>query len=156
LGNLNEFRTLLHKERVLEMTQKIEELLRQHRFSEAEAEARRLIVEHPINARAHSLLGLALFRQGQFPQAVESFQRATILEPTCWQSHLKLAQSLDRLQRYEDALKAAKAGLAIQPNDKELELLAEGLSRLAKPERTDGWEQSVHLDWHRVQLTRHD
>jgi tetratricopeptide (TPR) repeat protein len=126
-------------------------LLQQGKWEEAEAECRRLIVEHPINARVHALLGICMFRQQKFASAAEELRKAVILDPTFWEAFLKLAQAYDRLQRYEDALTAAREGLKLQPNDKHLELMVQSLSRLVK-ERPDGWEKSVHLDHHRIEL----
>jgi Flp pilus assembly protein TadD len=132
---------------------KIEGLLRLKQFQRAEEAAIPAVYDHPTDARLHALLGLARFRQGKFAAALESFERAASLAPDDWQIQLKLAQTYDRLLRYEEALRAATDGLRLQPNEQRLELLVEGLSRLAKPERTDAWEQSVHLDHHRVILS---
>src|SRR5687768_15131916 len=97
--------------------QGVERLLQERKWGEAVVEGRRLVDEHPINARLHALLGLALYRQDDFTGAVEELEKAVILDPFLWEANLKLAQALDRLRRYPEALDAARAGLKVQPND---------------------------------------
>lgn len=136
--------------------EEIERLLRARAFANAEDRARRLVDELPVIGQHHLLLGQVLYRQGKVAEAVESFERAAILDPDSWRAHLKLAQSLDRAQRYEEALRAARKGQKVNPNRAEFALLIEGLERIAKPERTDGWERSVFLDHHHVELTHEE
>lgn len=136
--------------------EEIEGLLKARAYANAEDRARRLVDELPVIGQHHLLLGQALYRQGKVAEAVESFERAAILDPGSWRAHLKLAQSLDRAQRYEEALRAAREGQKVNPNRPEFALMIEGLERVAKPERTDGWELSVFLDRHHIELTNEE
>lgn len=138
------------------MFSEIEQLLKAGKFAMAEGAARKAADDYPTHAKAHALLGLALFHQGHFEQAVESFERSAFLDPQSSSARLKLAESLDRLQRYDEAFKAAREGAAIDPNNKQLALLVTGLERLAEPDRTDGWERSVQLDRYQIELTHED
>lgn len=133
------------------MIEQIQQLLQQQRWEEAEAQCRAFLLDHPTNAKLHAFLGLVLFRQSRFAEAVDSFKKSVILDPNAWEVHLKLAQSLDRLQRYAEALTAARDGFKLQPNDPHLRLLIQGLEPLVK-ERTDGWERTVNITYHHVEL----
>ena len=69
-----------------------------HRFREAEAIARRLIVLREFMLD-HALLGDALVEQGRLPEAIEAYQKMADLGPACRlhpRSRLALAQGRSR------------------------------------------------------------
>jgi len=134
------------------MTEQIEALLRQGKWTEARCQCDALLEEHPTNARLHGYLGLCFYRQGQFEEAIVPLRQATILDESFVDAGVKLVQSLDRLQRYEEALELAEGFLVVDPNEEQLKVLIKGLRRQIPDRITEGWQRSVHLDRYEVKL----
>ncbi|PZF76263.1 hypothetical protein DK847_13785 [Aestuariivirga litoralis] len=67
-------------ERIKAALQQADELLRRGQPREAEALARRLVVENPLSPQAQFMLGITIQSQGRFEQAEPHFARAVTLD----------------------------------------------------------------------------
>jgi protein O-GlcNAc transferase len=64
-------------------------------------------------------LGMALHRSGQFADAVEFLDRAAAVDPG-YQVHLLRGSNFQKLERLEDAIRAWRAALVLQPRNLKL------------------------------------
>jgi tetratricopeptide (TPR) repeat protein len=133
----------------------IESLMQQGKWAEATTASQAALQVCPTNAMLHAYLGISLFKQNCFEGAVESFRRATVLDPKFADAGAKLAQCYDRLHRYEEAYAVAKEWLWIDPNNRILQALVDGLEYRVKGNRTDGWERSRQYG-HNVTMAQDD
>jgi arylsulfatase A-like enzyme/Flp pilus assembly protein TadD len=73
------------------------------RLKQAEAHARQAIAVDPALAKAHTTLGVALFRQGQAADAIEEWKRAVTLDAAEFDALYNLWQELARAGRHDEA-----------------------------------------------------
>ncbi len=86
--------------------------------------------EHPNDADAQYSLGLALFYNQHWAEAEMHLRRVTELTPGFPDAYARLIVCLARLGRGDEAVAAAKAGLAAAPEDEDLLRLKSQLDEL--------------------------
>lgn len=79
---------------------------REGRYTEAQVQALRHLEQDPAHARAHLMLGLALWKGGRVEEAVRALERAASLAPDDAQAHLALGNVLRDARRHDDAVEA--------------------------------------------------
>ena len=79
---------------------------REGRYAEAQTEALRHLDQDPAQARAHMVLGLALWKGGRLEEAVRALEMAVSLAPEDAQAHLALGNVLRDARRHDDAAAA--------------------------------------------------
>ncbi len=82
---------------------KIQELLNQKRFSEAEGILHRRILEDPRNADAYYLLGVSAYFQGKVPPTIQNLKKALEIDPKHTDAAICLSVLLNDLGKYDDA-----------------------------------------------------
>ena len=80
---------------------------------------RQAIEKDPKHFASLFNLGMALHRSGQFGEAVEYLDQAAGVEPG-YQVHLLRGSNFQKLERREDAIRAWRAALALQPKNLKL------------------------------------
>ena len=91
------------------------ELMGEGRFEEALTHFRRAAAEDPRSARAHDLVGQALYELGRFQEAVPAYRRAVELEPEDAGMLDHLGEALYELGRHQEALAALDRAVAADP-----------------------------------------
>jgi tetratricopeptide (TPR) repeat protein len=81
----------------------------------AEAEYRRALELSPKDAHAQLNLGCALASYGEMDQAIELTRQALVIEPLSAGGYKALATYLSRLQRLDEAERAIKNAVELQP-----------------------------------------
>src|SRR6185369_4185320 len=79
---------------------------REGRYAEAQAQALRYLEQDPAQAKAHMILGLALWKGGRVEEAVHALEIAVSLAPDDAQAHLALGNVLRDARRPDDAVAA--------------------------------------------------
>src|SRR6185369_14082981 len=79
---------------------------REGRYAEAQAQALRHLEQDPAQAKAHMILGLALWKGGRVEEAVRALEMAVTLAPDDAQAHLALGNALRDARRHDDAVAA--------------------------------------------------
>lgn len=82
---------------------KIQELLNQKRFTEAENMLRRRLIEDPQNSDAYYLLGVSAYFQGQVPSTIQNLRKSLELDPKHTDAAICLSVLLNDLGKYDDA-----------------------------------------------------
>ncbi|MFD8527601.1 tetratricopeptide repeat protein [Streptosporangium canum] len=100
-------------------------LLRMGRAEAAERELRGALAVDPLHVVSHSLLALTLVTRGAVDEAIAEAGEAVRLAPEHWFPHYMAGQVLYYADRPEEALRAARAALAIDLDQAQVwELLA--------------------------------
>ncbi|SFI87994.1 Tetratricopeptide (TPR) repeat [Streptosporangium canum] len=100
-------------------------LLRMGRAEAAERELRGALAADPLHVVSHSLLALTLVTRGAVDEAIAEAGEAVRLAPEHWFPHYMAGQVLYYADRPEEALRAARAALAIDLDQAQIwELLA--------------------------------
>ncbi|MFI7050671.1 tetratricopeptide repeat protein [Streptosporangium canum] len=100
-------------------------LLRMGRAEAAERELRGALAVDPLHVVSHSLLALTLVTRGAVDEAIAEAGEAVRLAPEHWFPHYMAGQVLYYADRPEEALRAARAALAIDLDQAQIwELLA--------------------------------
>ncbi|MFI6884344.1 tetratricopeptide repeat protein [Streptosporangium canum] len=100
-------------------------LLRMGRVEAAERELRGALAVDPLHVVSHSLLALTLVTRGAVDEAIAEAGEAVRLAPEHWFPHYMAGQVLYYADRPEEALRAARAALAIDLDQAQIwELLA--------------------------------
>lgn len=89
--------------------------LREGRFADAEATARRLVAAAPKSAETHILLAKALLQRGKPHDAVTGFRNALAIEPGNASTHYLLGCALRNAQRSAEAEFAFRDAIAANP-----------------------------------------
>jgi Flp pilus assembly protein TadD len=96
------------------------ELTGKGRNNEAIAEWKRALELDPGDARAHTNLGVALFRAGKPDEAIDHYQQALAANPDYAEAHNDLGIVLARTGRFEEALVHYRRALEIGPESAEV------------------------------------
>jgi tetratricopeptide (TPR) repeat protein len=115
-------------------------------YGEAEGRVRNALSMRPDYDDAQELLASILYRTGRYPEVIDICDarvRKDRNRPGAW--YLKTL-ALEKLGRYEDALKSARAGLEVGPDDDILRALAENIiiSRLPMEDS----RRALWAEWH--------
>jgi tetratricopeptide (TPR) repeat protein len=85
------------------------------RFSDAEADLRRVLRLYPSHGPAHFELGLMLWRKGRAAEAAESFSRSLVYQPDNPVTLYYLAEALNQLGRLAEARMSSERSLELDP-----------------------------------------
>ncbi|MCX6632166.1 MAG: tetratricopeptide repeat protein [Candidatus Solibacter sp.] len=111
------------------------ELERKGRHAEAVAEWRKAIALDPVNAKAHTNLGIALANGGARDAAIAEFQQAVRLNPDNAEAHNNLGVALVQVERYAEAIAHFRTVLEGNPESAQvLNNLAVALMQTGKAE----------------------
>src|SRR5205807_501701 len=99
------------------LSDKAQEFAQQHRFDEAEKLWRQALTLSPAFFPALFNLGYMKSTQGKHAEAAPLLEQAARANPRDFNTRYLLGQSLSNLGRREDALRAWRAALAIQPGN---------------------------------------
>ncbi len=104
-------------------------------FEHATEALRKQIAVNPNNADAHRRLGDGYVRQGRTMEALTEFLAALLVDATNILSQVGIAQLQLRSGNHAEAIRAARAALALDPEQKEARyVLATSLTRLGQTE----------------------
>lgn len=92
-------------------------LLQLQRPLDAERELRGVLAREPDNALGLALLALALSEQHRSVEAIEAANASVGLDPEWWYTHFTAGQVLQVAGMHGEALRAARAAMAIDPSD---------------------------------------
>lgn len=93
------------------------EALKANNFAEAERIFAQARVDSPEDAQAAHYHGVALEGLERFEEAVDAYRKAIELEPKLLASPQNLSALLQSLERYQESLSVADAGLKVDPED---------------------------------------
>ena len=128
--------------------ERIQLLMRQSRYRQAEQEVREALFQSPEQAVLHALLALCLIEQQQPEQALAAAHTATALDPeSAWYFYV-LASVLDQLGRFKEAHAALQEALTRNPADADCFALLSNLyfQESRWPEALQSAEQALRLD----------
>lgn len=91
--------------------------LKANNFAEAERIFAQARIDAPNDAQAAHYHGVALEGLERFDEAVDSYKKAIELEPKLLASPQNLSALLQSLERYQESLSVAEAGLKVDPED---------------------------------------
>ena len=92
------------------------ELMRQGRFSDAEAAFARVLEAHPHHVEALNVLGLSAMNRGQLRNALEFLQRAAEADPEDAMTRHHLGRVLDAVGNATEALAAHETAVRLRPD----------------------------------------
>ncbi|HBP19090.1 MAG TPA: hypothetical protein DEA08_15050 [Planctomycetes bacterium] len=94
---------------------KVEALLLEGKHDPAIALLRKLVEQHPRDARAQRELGFALLLRNDFKGGIEVLQRACALDPLDLESHLALARAQEQLRQLDGAIETYRKACLLGP-----------------------------------------
>ena len=90
----------------------------QKKYTEAEAELKKVIEFDPKNAAAHYNLGVALYRQNKLDEAVLAYRKAIELDPKNGQAfYNNLGATLDEQNKLDEAIVAYRKAIELDPKN---------------------------------------
>jgi tetratricopeptide (TPR) repeat protein len=127
--------------------ERIQLLMRQSRYRQAEQEVREALFQAPDQAVLHALLALCLIEQEQPEQALAAAHTATALDPESAWYYYVLASVWDQLGRFKEAHAALQEALTRNPADADCFALLANLyfQESRWPEALQSAEQALSL-----------
>ncbi len=84
---------------------------------------RRVVALDPGNMDAYNELGVLYYSSNQPGKAIEAFSTMIAIDPRSFRAHVNLALALNAQQRYQEAEKVARSGLALRKMDLKMRYL---------------------------------
>ena len=121
---------------------------RLRRFTDAEADLRRVLKLHPAHAPALHELGLVFLRKGLATPAAEMFQRSLSLQPDRPAAYLHLGEALNRAGDLPAAAAALQRALQLDPTSRQAHnTLGRVLDRLGRPDEAEAlYRKALELE----------